>query len=288
MEKEFYELQEFSCTKPWSYPIHSYHLYTILFIKQGKCNLQWENKDFLCSTEDIILIKPDTKVKLLYSIKKYPLQLFCLKLYPSLLKELSKNNTDLKQSFDTIPFSFFSVRIQPKTSMLIKNLLQKLLSIQEEKDTFANELFKNSLLTMLLILILRSCIDTRSYKQSKDKNHLLIDDLFVYIREHITEELTLEKLEQVFFVNRSYICRQFKMQTGQTIHHYIIKLKLDICCHYIEEGYSIKDVYQLAGFGGYNHFFRAFKQEYGITPKQYFKKMNCKEINSAEKNCNIN
>ena len=41
--------------------------------------------------------------------------------------------------------------------------------------------------------------------------------------------------------------------------------------HYIEQGRPITEVYRLGGFGGYNHFFRAFKQEYGMTPKQYFR-----------------
>ena len=39
---------------------------------------------------------------------------------------------------------------------------------------------------------------------------------------------------------------------------------------YIEQGKSIREVYALGGFGGYNHFFRAFKKEYGVTPMQYY------------------
>ena len=37
-----------------------------------------------------------------------------------------------------------------------------------------------------------------------------------------------------------------------------------------KQGLPITEVYKTSGFGGYNHFFRAFKKEYGMTPKEYF------------------
>lgn len=42
--------------------------------------------------------------------------------------------------------------------------------------------------------------------------------------------------------------------TGETPHSYIVKSRLDLCRHYIEQGKSIHEVYELGGFGGYNHF----------------------------------
>jgi len=82
--------------------------------------------------------------------------------------------------------------------------------------------------------------------------------------------MTLERLEKEFFVSREHIAREFKRQTGQTVHRYIVKARLDRCCTLIEQGLPITEVYKTSGFGGYNHFFRAFKKEYGMTPKEYF------------------
>ena len=64
--------------------------------------------------------------------------------------------------------------------------------------------------------------------------------------------------------------------TGETPHSYIVKSRLDLCRHYIEQGKSIHEVYELGGFGGYNHFFRAFKKElwcYSNAILQRFKRL---------------
>ncbi|HHX62863.1 MAG TPA: helix-turn-helix transcriptional regulator [Epulopiscium sp.] len=50
-----------------------------------------------------------------------------------------------------------------------------------------------------------------------------------------------------------------------------ITAKLDLCKQLILQGKPIIEVYKLCGFGGYNHLFRAFKKEFGITPKEYYR-----------------
>ncbi len=72
-----------------------------------------------------------------------------------------------------------------------------------------------------------------------------------------------------FYVSRSHLIREFKKRTGQTVHSYIVQARPDLCRSYMEQGYSITEVYRMGGFGGYNHFFKAFKKVYGMTPKEY-------------------
>ena len=91
-----------------------------------------------------------------------------------------------------------------------------------------------------------------------------------YAEKEVSEELLNRLLENEFYISRYHIVREFKKLTGETPHSYIVKSKLDLCRHYIEQGKSIHEVYELGGFGGYNHFFRAFKKEYGVTPMQYY------------------
>ncbi len=56
-----------------------------------------------------------------------------------------------------------------------------------------------------------------------------MDDIFIYIREHLTEDISLERLENEFYISRYHIVREFKKLTGETPHSYIVKSeKLDV------------------------------------------------------------
>lgn len=56
-----------------------------------------------------------------------------------------------------------------------------------------------------------------------------------------------------------------------TIHKYIKLKRLIKAKELIRQNLPITEVYIKSGFGDYSNFFRAFKLEYGITPKEYYK-----------------
>ena len=259
--------------------------HTIIFVTGGRGYLyqEKEKEKDVCTMEDLIFIKPGNKVNLEYRKNKYPLELYVLYVGTELLRSLSDENTNLDEAFDVVPFQVKTVHSESGSAMLIKNISKKLYAMIKESPKFAHTLYEKSLLTMLLVLALRASVQEDVQRKSDMKKHVVMDDIFVYIKEHLTEDISLERLENEFYVSRYHIVREFKKMTGETPHSYIVKSRLDLCRHYIEQGKSIREVYELGGFGGYNHFFRAFKKEYGVTPMQYYKNLKIDRKERREK-----
>ena len=204
---------------------------------------------------------------------KYPLEILAIRILPSCLEVLSDETCNLENGFSFVPRSKSIIHLEIRSTTLIKNVTKTLMKLSKEEKSYGQKLYEKNMLSILLILFLRACIASDHVMLSRQRKHLVMDDIFLYIREHLTEDLSLETLEKKFFVSRHHLCREFKKLTGQTIHSYIVKSRLDLCKKHIESGKRIKEVYKLGGFGDYHHFFRAFKKEYGITPKEYYESL---------------
>ncbi len=249
------------------------NFYTIILISKGSCYFELEHGPANCNTETALLLKPNASIELDYRNDKKPLELFIIHIHPALLNTLSDETCDLTHGFSFIPLEKAMIHLDTRDTMLIKNITKTTMTLLEESNEFGHDLYLRNMVSILLVLFLRSCISSDHVKLSHRKKELVMDDVFRYIRENLTSDLSLEILEEQFFVSRHHLCREFKKLTGQTIHSYIVKSRLDLCKKYIETGKSIKEVYALGGFGSYNHFFRAFKSEYGMTPKAYYESL---------------
>ena len=146
------------------------------------------------------------------------------------------------------------------------------LTVQAIEIQFGTELYEKSLFTTFLVLFLRTCIQSDQVHQFHQKNMLMIDDVFEYISQHLTQDLSLKRLEEEFFISGEHISREFKKSTGITLHSYITRSRIDLSKKYLLQGIPVRDVCQLCGFSSYNHFFKVFKKECGITPMMYYKK----------------
>lgn len=271
MKNKNYGASSYSFSESTSRHFSSGKYYLILYIAKGTCHFKVDDEWKYCSTEDMVVIKPGNRTSMTFRGGRHQLEILELRVLPEYLETLSDESTNLLEAFQFVPYEIRVLRVGSNLSMLIKNITLNLVAISFDDKEFGNHLYEKNLVTMALILTVRACIEADQVYRSNKRRHLLMDDVFRYIHMHLTEDLTLEQLEKEFYVSRYHICREFKKMTGQTPHAYIVKARLDLCCKYIEQGIPIREVYEKGGFGGYNHFFRAFKKEYHMTPMEYYK-----------------
>ncbi len=98
-----------------------------------------------------------------------------------------------------------------------------------------------------------------------------IAEILRYINENLQQPLSLEGLSEQFYIQKNYMCRLFRQQTGNTIHSYIRLKRVALAKQLLEEGISVMEVCSLCGFGDYSHFIRSFRQLTGVTPARYGK-----------------
>lgn len=90
-----------------------------------------------------------------------------------------------------------------------------------------------------------------------------------FIEEHLEEDLSLERLAGEFYVSKYYVAHLFKENIGISTHQYILKKRLGAVRDAIVRNINISKAYLLFGFRDYSGFYRAFKKEFGMSPKEY-------------------
>lgn len=115
--------------------------------------------------------------------------------------------------------------------------------------------------------------DTDSSIDVKNETEL-IQNTKRFIEENYSERLTLEDIANEVHVNKAYLNRTFKAQTGENLFEYINRLKIKKAKIYIKKyNKKIYEVAQLLGFEDTAYFSRIFKKYEGISPKEYEKKV---------------
>lgn len=99
----------------------------------------------------------------------------------------------------------------------------------------------------------------------------LLDQVLAYIEQHLSEKITLAEVAHHFFISESTITQAFRKKMGVSFYRCVTQRRLISAKVLIEQGVPMESVAEQVGFTDYSSFFRAFKQEYGISPRQYRK-----------------
>ncbi|MBI5668275.1 MAG: AraC family transcriptional regulator [Chloroflexi bacterium] len=111
-----------------------------------------------------------------------------------------------------------------------------------------------------------------------------INRVFDYIREHLTEDLSLEALAQVAHFSPYHFHRLFKAITGETVKQCTNRLRLERAAALLKTSptLSVTDAAFACGFQSASSFSRAFHQHFGITARAWDRLSPLKESKNRE------
>ncbi len=94
--------------------------------------------------------------------------------------------------------------------------------------------------------------------------------LILYLQQHHAERISLDSLSATVNLNRSYLCRLFKRETGESLFQYLARLRLERAAGLLlQEELSIREIAARVGIDDPFYFTRMFKKQYGVAPSEY-------------------
>lgn len=123
---------------------------------------------------------------------------------------------------------------------------------------------------VLLVQIARAAAVDPSEAGKTDKAELLAG-ILAYVENNLSEKITLEDVASRFFVSASTVTHLFSKKMDISFYKYVMQRRLLQAKNLIKEGMPMEKVAVQVGFGDYSAFYRAFKQEFGMSPRQYYK-----------------
>lgn len=122
--------------------------------------------------------------------------------------------------------------------------------------------------TTLLITLLNRVLLSDGRHPPTEKNELL-DELLEYVESHLTEKITISSAARQLLVSESTVTHLCRNRLGISFYRYVTQQRLTVAKQLMTEGIPLGQIGEMAGFCDYSAFYRAFKQEYGFSPRQY-------------------
>ncbi|MEG1104447.1 MAG: AraC family transcriptional regulator, partial [Oscillospiraceae bacterium] len=182
--------------------------------------------------------------------------------------------TNLAQCFDTKRSTHTNLlRPDSGARAYITQLMEAMID-ESANEKYGGDLNAVAHLLTLLVFVNRLAEHASAqHHELKDKSAPIITSVLNYINAHYREELTLDDLAARFFISKYHLSHEFNRLVGTSVYRYIIQKRLIIAKQLLSDGLPPTSAYIQCGFGDYANFYRAFKSEYSISPKEFLSRM---------------
>ena len=139
----------------------------------------------------------------------------------------------------------------------------------QSDEQFGAQALRDAGLIRLMVLVNRLVRSGRlPAAQSQPVYDAKVAAALSYINENLSREITVEELAERVYLSKYHFMRLFKAQTGATVHGYLRQKRLLYAARLIREGVTVNKAAADSGFRDYSAFYRAFRECFGVSPRE--------------------
>ncbi|MCC8045426.1 MAG: AraC family transcriptional regulator [Clostridiales bacterium] len=154
----------------------------------------------------------------------------------------------------------------------MKGCFLKACRIFQEEAAFYELRLKALLMDLLADLYAYGCVENTNREDGSLHAEEQLKEILTYIQEHYAESLSIHELAAVCHFSDTHFMNFFRKYTGTTCIEYLNRYRLAKAASALEETDSpVMDIALENGFRNISYFNKLFKNQFGITPREYRK-----------------
>ena len=267
MQSKDFEAFYYSDLNFQTLPAHTHDYYEFYLFLEGDLDLEISGHARPLHPGDMVLVPPGVSHHALMHSSDRPYRRFVLWVSQEYVARLLKESPD---------YVFLMQRAAPSSRCYYHFHEAEFSSIQSRlirllEEFHSNRYGRNAAVYLALndlLLYMNRIIYEREHPVVSGSGDLM-QEITLFIDEHLTEDLSLDVLANHVCLSKYYIAHYFKDSLGISIHQYITKKRLQSCSEAIAAGSDITRTFDEYGFRDYSSFYRMFRKEYGMSPREY-------------------
>ena len=119
--------------------------------------------------------------------------------------------------------------------------------------------------------VLRFCVALCGYckpREGVQEESNYVKEAIYYIRQHLSEHISLDGLSLELGVSKFHLARQFKKYTGDSVIQTVNRMRCNEAHRLLEQGMSVSEVADACGFTNHSYFSKTFRAVMGKLPSQ--------------------
>ena len=251
--------------------LHSHSFYELIYCESGDIQYLIGDRRYHIHAGDIIMLPPGISHRpLFYENMKEAYSRIVVWISTDFMNTLTK--TCSPETLSQIHAQeHFLLRTKASPYKYLADYFHSgLYEADGKKPLWEFSLYGNT--TALIAHISRALISTGGYFPREKRED--IDHIISYIEKNYAGKITLEDTAKHFHISTSTLTKLFYNRLQISFYHFVTQRRLIHSKIKIEEGNSMEEVALSCGFCDYSAFYRAFKKEYGISPREYKKLVN--------------